>query len=126
MARVLLAEDDDNLRPYLSRFLEMKGHEVVAFADGADALPALGVVKFDILVTDVCMPVMDGFELARRAAAADPDLKVIFITGFSAMAMQMSGGRVPDIEMLSKPFHLSRLTEAVDRIMAEREAAAKS
>ena len=109
----------------MSRLTPKGYHPVHLHADGVDAVPALGVVKFDVLVTDVCMPEMDGFELARRATEKDPDLKVIFITGFSAMAMQMAEGKILDLEMLSKPFHLNQLTEAVERVLTERETSAR-
>src|SRR5690606_39330462 len=88
MARILLAEDDDNLRPFLARSLENAGHEVLSFSDGDEALPALHAAEFDILISDLVMAGMNGIELARHAREKAPDLPVIFIAGCSAVAME--------------------------------------
>ncbi|HYM30641.1 MAG TPA: response regulator, partial [Candidatus Cybelea sp.] len=87
MARILIAEDDDSMRHFLARALERAGHEVVAVAHGADALPVIAEGHFDLLLADIVMPEMDGIELASRAAAADRDIRVIFITGFAGVAL---------------------------------------
>lgn len=120
MARILLAEDDDNLRPFLARSLENAGHEVLAFSDGEDALPAMIAGEIDLLVSDLVMPGMNGVELARRAKEKVPDLPVIFITGFSAVAVEAMDTIDGVNKVLSKPFHLNSLVEAVDRALAEQ------
>jgi two-component system cell cycle response regulator CpdR len=122
MARVLLAEDDDNLRPFLARSLENAGHEVLAFRDGEDALPTLGRGQIDILVSDLVMPGMNGVEVARLAKEKEPDLPVIFITGFSAVAVEALDTVDGVNKVLSKPFHLNTLVEAVDRALADKAA----
>ena len=115
MVRILLAEDDDSMRAYLSRALERTGYEVVAVANGADAVPLISSDQFDLLLTDIVMPEMDGIELAQKASAIDPEIRVMFITGFAAVALQ-SGRTAPEAKMLSKPFHLKDLVAEVDRI----------
>jgi len=122
MARILLAEDDDNLRPFLARSLENAGHEVLAFSDGEDALPVMASGEIDILVSDLVMPGMNGVELARLAKEKAPDLPVIFITGFSAVAVEAMETIDGVNKVLSKPFHLNSLVEAVDRALADQEA----
>ena len=77
MLRILLAEDDDSMRVYLSRALERVGYQVVAVDRGTAAVPLLESGSFDLLLTDIVMPEMDGIELARRATEIDPDLKVM-------------------------------------------------
>lgn len=119
MARILLAEDDDNLRPFLARSLENAGHEVLAFRDGEDAIPVLDTGEIDILVSDLVMPGMNGIELARLAKDKAPDLPVIFITGFSAVAVEALETVDGVNKILSKPFHLNSLVEAVNRALAE-------
>ena len=115
MIRVLLAEDDDSMRVYLARALERSGYQVVAVDRGTAALPLIESEAFDLLLTDIVMPEMDGIELAQKASAIDPAIRVMFITGFAAVALQ--GGRTaPEAKLLSKPFHLKDLVMEVDRI----------
>ena len=118
MARILLAEDDDDMRRFLARALERAGHEVSAFAEGASAFAELQAAVFDLLLTDIVMPEMDGIELARRAAARDPDLKIMFITGFAAVALHPDSQAPKDAKVLSKPFHLKDLVSEVERMVA--------
>lgn len=120
MARILLAEDDDNLRPFLARSLENAGHEVLAFRDGEDALPAFGSGQIDILISDLVMPGMNGIELARHARKLEPDIPVIFITGFSAVAMEALDTVDGVSKVLSKPFHLNSLVDAVRNALDDR------
>ena len=68
-----------------------------------------------LLLTDIVMPGLDGIELARRAAEIDPELKIMFITGFAAVAMTSAP---QDSKVLSKPFHLRQLVDEVNRVMA--------
>ncbi|MBE7635521.1 response regulator [Sneathiella sp. P13V-1] len=122
MARILLTEDDNSMRHFLARSLEMAGHEVLAFGDGEDALPALDASPFDILITDVVMPRLGGFELAKRAQKILPGLPVIYITGFAAVATEADVNIGEITQLLSKPFHLNSLVDAVDRALLAREA----
>lgn len=118
MANILLAEDDDDMRGFLERALEKAGHEVTSFAEGASAFENLKEVQADLLLTDIVMPGMDGIELARRAAELDPNLKIMFITGFAAVALHPDSQAPKDAKILSKPFHLRELVDEVDRMMA--------
>ena len=115
MIRILVAEDDDSMRQYLCRALERSGYEVVSVDRGTAALPLIASERFDLLLTDIVMPEMDGIELAQKASAIDPAIRVMFITGFAAVALQ--GGRTaPEAKLLSKPFHLKDLVLEVDRM----------
>ena len=118
MFRILLAEDDEDMRGFLLRALERAGHDVVACADGALAYDQLREAPFDLLLTDIVMPQMDGIELARRAGDLDPDLKVMFITGFAAVALAPDSNAPKDAKVLSKPFHLRELVAEVEKMMA--------
>lgn len=118
MARILLAEDDESMRRFLSKALENAGHEVVSFGKGDEAHGRLKQDIFDILLTDIVMPEMDGIELARLAAELDPTLKIMFITGFAAVALNPEVAAPRDAKVLSKPFHLRDLVAEVDRLMA--------
>ena len=117
MGRILLAEDDHTMRTFLARALERAGHEVFAVADGMEALEAVRAGPFDLLVADIVMPSMDGFQLAERAEAAVPGLKVMFITGFAAVALRGRDAVRHGAKVLSKPFHLRELVEQVDQML---------
>ena len=118
MARILLAEDDDSMRAFLAKALQNAGHDVVTFSAGAEAHECLKNDVFDLLLTDIVMPEMDGIELARRAAELDPTLKIMFITGFAAVALNPETAAPQDAKVLSKPFHLRELVAEVERMMA--------
>lgn len=117
MARILLAEDDDAMRQFLATALGRAGHEVVSCPDGREALAAL-TDEYDLLIADIVMPGLDGVELARRARASLPKLRVMFITGFAAVVLD--GGRtpLPNASVLSKPFHLRDLVRHVQQVLA--------
>lgn len=117
MARILLAEDDGDMRRFLVKALERAGHEVVDFDNGAGAYERLREEPFSLLLTDIVMPEMDGIELARRATEIDPDLKVMFITGFAAVALNPDSEAPRDAKVLSKPFHLRELVDEVDKLL---------
>jgi two-component system, cell cycle response regulator CpdR len=115
MIRILLAEDDQVMREYLTRALERSGYAVSAVDRGTAAIPLLESERFDLLLTDIVMPEMDGIELARRAGEMVPDLRVMFITGFAAVTLK-AGREMPNARVLSKPFHLRELVMEVDRL----------
>jgi two-component system cell cycle response regulator CpdR len=115
MIKILLAEDDSSMREYLARALERVGYAVKAVGCGTEAMPLLEAESFDLLLTDIVMPEMDGIELAQKASVIDPAIRVMFITGFAAVALQ-SGRAAPEAKMLSKPFHLKDLVAEVDRM----------
>jgi two-component system, cell cycle response regulator CpdR len=117
MTRILLAEDDDSMRGFLQRALERAGHDVIAFENGADAYERLKEEPFTLLLTDIVMPRMDGIELARRASELDPDLKIMFITGFAAVTLNNDVDAPKDARVLSKPFHLKDLVNEVERLL---------
>ncbi len=120
MIRILLAEDDEAMRLYLARALERVGHHVTSVDRGTAAIPLLEQERFDLLLTDIVMPEMDGIELAQRAAEISPDVRVMFITGFAAVALK-AGRRTPEAKVLSKPFHLKDLVMEVDRMFQSED-----
>jgi two-component system cell cycle response regulator CpdR len=120
MIRILLAEDDDSMRLYLARALERVGYTVTAVDRGTAALPLIEPGAFDLLLTDIVMPEMDGIELAQKAAIKAPEMRVMFITGFAAVALK-AGKTTPDAKVLSKPFHLRDLVAEVDRMFQSED-----
>ncbi|MFN4039371.1 MAG: cell cycle two-component system response regulator CpdR [Erythrobacter sp.] len=113
--RILLAEDEEAMRTYLARALTNAGYEVSAVDSGVAAVPLLENGDFDLLVSDIVMPEMDGIELAQHCAAISPRTKVMFITGFAAVSLRASREQ-PSAKVLSKPFHLRDLVLEVERM----------
>jgi len=125
MIRILLAEDDDSMRHYLCRALERSGYEVVAVDRGTAALPLIGEERFDLLLTDIVMPEMDGIELAQHVASIAPETRVMFITGFAAVTLR--AGRVaPEARVWSKPSHLRVVVMEVARMFGRSSASGLS
>jgi two-component system cell cycle response regulator CpdR len=118
MAHILLAEDDESLRKFLAAALVKAGHAVSDFGDGGDAYECLKGDSFDLLLTDIVMPGMDGIELAKRAAELNDGLKIMFITGFAAVALHPSSNAPKQAKVLSKPFHLREIVAEVERMIA--------
>lgn len=115
--RILLAEDDNDMRRFLAKALQNAGYDVVSFDNGRSAYDRFREEPFTMLLTDIVMPEMDGIELARRATELDPDLKVMFITGFAAVALNPDSNAPKEAKVLSKPFHLRELVQEVDRLL---------
>jgi len=118
MTRILLAEDDDSMRGFLARALERAGYEVRACADGDEAIDALPDADWDLLLTDIVMPGADGIEVARQAAARQPGLRIMFITGFAAVALAAKEQAPEGAKVLSKPIHLRDIVTEVERMVA--------
>src|SRR6266496_5825924 len=118
MPKILLAEDDNDMRRFLVKALQNAGFEVTDYDNGLAAYWRLREEPFQLLLTDIVMPEMDGIELARRAAELDPDLKIMFITGFAAVALNPDSHAPKDAKILSKPFHLRDLVDQVERLLA--------
>ena len=116
--KILLAEDDNDMRRFLVKALEKAGYKVMSYDNGASAYDRLREEPFSLLLTDIVMPEMDGIELARRATELDPDLKVMFITGFAAVALNPDSKAPKDAKVLSKPFHLRDLVDEVNKMLA--------
>jgi len=120
MAHILLSEDDESMCGFLTLALEKAGHSVEATHNGLDALKALKEkdAAYDLLLTDIVMPGMDGVELSQKAVKIQPKLKVMFITGFAAVAMGRDDIDQQDATILSKPFHLKDLVDQVETLLA--------
>lgn len=119
MAVILLAEDDLSMRQFIKKALERAGHSVVDAEDGLQALARLQEQAFDLLLTDIVMPGLDGIELAQKASAQRPSIKVMFITGFAAVAMDAKKSQPQSAKVLSKPFHLNDLVKQVDVLLTK-------
>ena len=118
MARILLAAQDDVLRGYLARMLLRQGHAVSPVRGGRDAVSHFVPGAFDILIAQDRMDGIDGPELARRAGAALPGLRILFLSGFSVLPLKEGARPMLDSEVLEAPFHLNRLAHEIDNLLA--------
>jgi two-component system, cell cycle response regulator CpdR len=116
MARILLAEDEEALRSFVMRALAQDGHETVAAADGAEALDILtrDQAGFDLLLTDIRMPIMDGIALALAAARDHPDLIILLMTGYADQRERAHGLDALIHDVINKPFSLADIKSAVN------------
>ena len=120
MAHILLAEDDEALATFLIKSLKRAGHRVTFARDGLEAYEKIFKEKFDLLLTDLAMPGMDGIDLVKKSREKLADLKVMFITGFSAVAIEAN---VDSTDIISKPFHLKELTDRIEILLKTDVAA---
>ncbi len=118
MARILITEDEDSLRIFVARALRLDGHETVEAADGAQGLDTLSEGGFDLLLSDIRMPVMDGIELAHRAAKAHPQLKILLMTGYAEQRERADDLAGKIVDVVAKPFSLPDIRTAVARALA--------
>ena len=118
MPKILLAEDDADMRRFLAKALQNAGYQVTSYDNGLSAYHRLREEPFELLLTDIVMPEMDGIELARRASELDPDIKIMFITGFAAVALNPDSTAPKNAKVLSKPVHLRELVNEVQKLLA--------
>jgi len=125
MARILVAEDDDNVRGFVTRALTHLGHDVTAAEDGglAAEIVAERAGAFDLLLSDIRMPVMDGIELALAVAAQHPALTIVLMTGFADQRERATGLDALVYDVIGKPFSLVQLAEKVDDALNRRPVA---
>lgn len=124
MSRILIAEDDDAVRAFVKRALEIDGHDIVAVEDGATALDVLvrEEGKFDLLLSDVKMPVMDGIALALNAARDFPTLSIVLMTGFADQRERAHGLDLLVEDVVMKPFSLADIRKAVGAALYPKAA----
>jgi two-component system cell cycle response regulator CpdR len=120
MARILIAEDEEGLRGFVVRALLEGGHDVVAAADGAEALELLTRAdgRFDLLLADIKMPVMDGIALALAAARDYPDVAILLMTGYADQRERAHGLDALIHDVIAKPFTLADIRSAVASALA--------
>ncbi|MFA9442268.1 MAG: response regulator [Hyphomicrobium sp.] len=120
MARILLADDDAATREFVKRALESEGHSVEVTQDGNEALERVKTdgALFDLLVSDVEMPLLDGVALAESAYALQPKLRILLMSGFSDQLERAQKLKGPKVGMLSKPFTLDQVRESVRKLLS--------
>jgi DNA-binding response OmpR family regulator len=120
MAHILLVDDEESIRGFLKRGLEMDGHAVVTAIDGSDGLDRLVEAEgaFDLMLTDIRMPLMDGIALALAAKRDYPDLAIMLMTGFADQRERARGLDAIVSDVLTKPFTLADKRASVRRVLS--------
>ena len=123
MARVLIADDEDSMRKLVARAITLDGHEAIAAQDGAEALEILVREEggFDLLLTDIQMPVMDGIALALSAARDFPQMTILLMTGFAEQRERASNLDAIVHDVITKPFSVADIRTAVTEALAIRK-----
>jgi two-component system cell cycle response regulator CpdR len=126
VAAILLAEDDEAVRTFVTRALTHRGHSVVAVSDGKAAIRALEAQTFDLMLTDIVMPGLDGLALAETAGRINPKMTVLMMTGFAAARDRVAqdSGNTMVADVITKPFSLKQICGAVDTALAGQKPAA--
>jgi two-component system cell cycle response regulator CpdR len=121
MARILIAEDEEGLRSLVARALMLDGHDVITANDGAEALELIVRTQgaFDLLLTDIRMPVMDGIALALATARDHPRVGILLMTGYADQRERVSGLEALICDVISKPFALAEIKFAVASALAK-------
>ncbi|HUT49056.1 MAG TPA: response regulator [Alphaproteobacteria bacterium] len=118
MARILIAEDELAVREFVTRALVHHGHEVTAVDDGLKALEAISADAFDLLVTDIVMPGLDGIALALKLAKDRPELSILMMSGYAAERQRAHNLEALIHKIVAKPFTLAQICTAVDEVLA--------
>lgn len=118
MARILIAEDEEALRSFVARALRLDGHETTEAGDGEEGLSKLRSGAYDLLLSDIRMPVMDGIELAHRTAGEFPRVKILLMTGYAEQRERADDLAGIVVDVVDKPFSLPAIRVAVSAALA--------
>jgi two-component system cell cycle response regulator CpdR len=123
MPRVLIADDEESMRKLVARAIAMDGHDVITAEDGAEALDILERERgaFDLLLTDIQMPIMDGIALALTVARDFPDLTILLMTGFADQRERAHGLNAIVHDVVTKPFSVNDIRTAVTAALGARK-----
>lgn len=122
MSRILIAEDEESLRRFVARALVIDGHEVVEAGDGAEALDYLKAEGFDLLLSDIRMPIMDGIALATATAELVPQMPILLMTGFAEQRERAEPLMRIVVDVVEKPFSLPQIRQAVANALVKQAA----
>lgn len=122
MARILIAEDDDAIRSLLVRALRDDGHSPTAAADGGEALDILSASdeEFELLLSDVKMPVMDGIDLVFAVGLGHPQMAIMLMTGYADQRERTQGLDAFVHDVILKPFSFDQIKGAVREALLRR------
>ncbi len=120
MARILVTDDEESVRSFVARALELDGHDIITAADGGEALDLALQEKFDLLLADIRMPVMDGIALALNVTAKRPNLPVLLMTGYATEEQRAHNLDRLIAGIISKPFTIEQITDLVNKALSRK------
>ncbi|MFZ1977947.1 MAG: response regulator [Bacteroidota bacterium] len=115
--RILVVDDEEALRIVLSAELEGEGYQVSNAADGQEAINILKKQEFDLILLDIKMPNVDGFEVLKYVKERLPKTKVIMLTGFADLKNAIESKKLGAEDFISKPYDLVDLLTTVERVL---------
>ena len=118
-SRVLVVDDEDALRMVLSSELSSSGYEVATASDGDEAITVIQNKKFDLVLLDIKMPKIDGFEVLKFIKKNYPAMKVIMLTGFADLKNAIESKKHGAEDFVSKPYDLVDLLTTIERVLSE-------
>ena len=119
-ARILIVEDDAVARKSLTHAMTRGGYTVTAVENGCEAADALAVTEYDVVITDISMPDMDGIQLLEHIKATTPDIEVIIITGFASIETAVEAMRKGAYHYFAKPVRMSEVPIIVEKALERR------
>lgn len=125
MAKILVIDDDDSVRHFTARAIAFEGHETATASDGLEGLELIRQAEggFDLILSDIRMPAMDGIELAKSAHAEFPGLRLMLMTGYAEQRERAADLEHVVIDVISKPFSLAEMRKRVNEALFIRRAA---
>jgi len=116
---ILVVDDEDSLRTVLSSELINEGYEVRTAADGDDAIQEMGKASFDLVLLDIKMPRMNGFEVLKHIKEHHGKTKVVMLTGFADLKNAIESKKLGADDFVSKPYDLVDLLTTIERVLSE-------
>ena len=116
---ILVVDDEDALRTVLSSELMNEGYEVSTAADGDEAVGELGKAEFDLVLLDIKMPRMNGFEVLKHIKQNHEQTKVVMLTGFADLKNAIESKKLGADDFVSKPYDLVDLLTTIERVLSE-------
>ncbi|PCI60114.1 MAG: response regulator [Kordiimonadales bacterium] len=126
MARILIVEDEESVRDFVSRVLTMHGHSILTASDGAEAVEMMDDHHFDLLMSDIAMPMMDGISLALKVRASRPHVPILLMTGFADERQRAHNLSLLIEGLITKPFNMDQLLEVVNKALANSRSSSVS
>ncbi len=120
VATILVVDDEENAREGLSKILSKEGYAVDMAANGKEAIETLRRQSFDLVITDMRMPLMDGFEVLREIKKMNENIGVIMITAYGEVESYLEAINMGAFEYINKPVRVNELKRVITKVLEER------
>jgi DNA-binding NtrC family response regulator len=120
-ASILVVDDEENAREGLSKILSKEGYRVETAANGKEAIDSLKRQRYDLVITDMRMPLMDGFEVLREIKKMDENIGVIMITAYGEVESYLEAMNMGAFEYINKPVRVNELKRVITKVLEARQ-----